>query len=157
MILKNKPRNKKLVSVSECICFDRNGKLILLKKRSDHNNYPNRWGFPAGRLEKNEIPLDGMQREFFEETGFRINKNDFILLSIEPLYHRHSGLIDCNYVEIYTYSIHQKININKIKIDKNEHSKLGSFDKNELLKLHQKRMLMPDTYQIFNLFFKKEN
>lgn len=44
------------------------GKLLLLQL-SHIKKEPNRWGVPAGRLEADELPEDGVLRELFEETS----------------------------------------------------------------------------------------
>ncbi len=156
MILKNKPGNKKIISVSECICFDKKGKLILLRKKKSHKKYPWRWGFPAGRLEKNEKSLAGMKREFKEETGFLPKDKEFVLLSSRPTYHRHSRLDGTSsYVEIFTYGLAKKVDIKKTKIDKNEHDLYDSFDMKDFSDMDKKRMLMPDTYKIYQMFSDK--
>lgn len=50
-------------------CFlEFQGKFLLLR-RQDYKPQGNTWGVPAGKVEKNEKPLDGMIREFTEETG----------------------------------------------------------------------------------------
>jgi ADP-ribose pyrophosphatase YjhB (NUDIX family) len=59
------------------------GKLLLIKKNV--GPYINRYDLPGGRLEDGENLLQGIHREFFEETGFyiEVKKNlgvaDFIL------------------------------------------------------------------------------
>ena len=47
-----------------CECKDK----ILLVKRQGHKSQANRWGVPAGKLEKNENPLAAAIREFKEEV-----------------------------------------------------------------------------------------
>jgi 8-oxo-dGTP pyrophosphatase MutT (NUDIX family) len=65
-ILKNKPENfNSAVSVSSCY-LETDGSLLMLKGSKNHL-----WGVPAGKLEKNEDPLDGARRELFEEIGWR--------------------------------------------------------------------------------------
>lgn len=156
MILKKRPANKKIISVSECICFDKKGKLILLRKKKSHKKYPWRWGFPAGRLEKDEKPLAGIKREFKEETGLLLRDKEFILLSPKPTYHHHSGSDGTSaYVRIFTYGLAKKVDIKKIKIDKNEHDLCDSFGMKDFSDMDKKRMLMPDTYKIKKMFSSK--
>lgn len=47
------------------------GKLLLLQL-SHIKKEPNRWGVPAGRLEADELPEDGVLRELFEETNISV-------------------------------------------------------------------------------------
>lgn len=44
------------------------GKLLLLK-RASHMSEGDKWGAPAGKLEKNEEPKAAAIRELYEETG----------------------------------------------------------------------------------------
>lgn len=46
-------------------------KLLLLQSTAAKSE-PESWGVPAGKLEKNEVPLDAAKRELFEETGISI-------------------------------------------------------------------------------------
>ncbi len=48
------------------------GKLLLLKRRSNDVHKPGAWDIPGGRLELGENPFDGLKRETLEETGFDI-------------------------------------------------------------------------------------
>ncbi|MBQ3785455.1 MAG: NUDIX domain-containing protein [Alphaproteobacteria bacterium] len=45
--------------------------LLLLRDNNPGILYPNTWGFIGGCAEKNETPLQTIQRECFEETGLR--------------------------------------------------------------------------------------
>lgn len=45
---------------------------IFLQKRLDSGVWAGLWEFPGGRLEKDESPEQGIVREFFEETEFRV-------------------------------------------------------------------------------------
>lgn len=51
------------------IC-QRNGKLLVVHK--GRGPYTGRYDLPGGRLEANESLLDGLVREFMEETGFAV-------------------------------------------------------------------------------------
>lgn len=45
---------------------------VLLCKRAPKNTLANMWSIPCGHLEKNEPPLIGAKREFYEETNVEI-------------------------------------------------------------------------------------
>jgi len=47
-----------------------NTKRICLVLRSKEVSNPYTWGFVGGKLQKNEIILDGIGREIYEELGF---------------------------------------------------------------------------------------
>ncbi|MEI2397435.1 MULTISPECIES: NUDIX hydrolase [Paenibacillus] len=51
------------------IC-QRDGKLLVIHK--GRGPYTGRYDLPGGRLEENESLLDGLVREFMEETGFAV-------------------------------------------------------------------------------------
>ena len=50
------------------LIFDEGGRVLLFR----HTYRKFEWGIPAGSLEHHEQPADAVMREFFEETGMRI-------------------------------------------------------------------------------------
>ncbi len=79
------------VEVSSCYA-EFEGRILLLLRQSGRP-YENMWGVPAGKIERNESPLDSLLREVYEEVGvklvpekvvtigklyFRIPKGDYI-------------------------------------------------------------------------------
>lgn len=60
---------------------------ILLLKLAPNKSEAGHWGVPAGKLEKQESPLEGAKRELFEETGIDLPFNN-IISSIGQLYIR---------------------------------------------------------------------
>ncbi|MEQ9146073.1 MAG: NUDIX domain-containing protein [Parvibaculaceae bacterium] len=50
----------------------REGKLLLLKRRDDDEEFPGLWDTPGGRLHAGESALDGLKREAAEETGLAL-------------------------------------------------------------------------------------
>jgi ADP-ribose pyrophosphatase YjhB (NUDIX family) len=62
--------------------LEREGR-VLLARRAHH---PRRgyWDLPGGFLEETEDPLDGLRREFLEETGLRVEPVRFVGIEIEP-------------------------------------------------------------------------
>ena len=67
--------------------LERDGRVLLAKRASE----PRRgyWDLPGGFLEETEDPLDGLRREFLEETGLRIDPIRFLGIEIEPYDGRH--------------------------------------------------------------------
>lgn len=50
------------------------GRLLLLQL-SDNKTESKRWGVPAGKIEMEEAPEEGVRRELFEETGIVLDSN----------------------------------------------------------------------------------
>lgn len=49
----------------------------LFLKRSKGCSQPGTWGVPAGKLDDEEAPIRGMQRELEEETGIQLKQAHF--------------------------------------------------------------------------------
>ena len=58
-----------------------NGDKILLLHRQDNKSQGNRWGIPAGKVDKGETPLQAVIREVLEETGYDFSKHAIEYLS----------------------------------------------------------------------------
>ncbi len=50
----------------------REGKLLLVKRRSNDVQTPSIWEIPGGRLELGENPFEGLKREVKEETNLDV-------------------------------------------------------------------------------------
>jgi 8-oxo-dGTP pyrophosphatase MutT (NUDIX family) len=51
------------------ICIAPTGRIFLMK-RSAHVNNPFYWSIPAGRIDRDEMPLEAAVRELYEEAGY---------------------------------------------------------------------------------------
>jgi ADP-ribose pyrophosphatase YjhB (NUDIX family) len=62
--------------------LERDGRVLLARRGEE----PRRgyWDLPGGFLEETENPLDGLRREFLEETGLEIEPVRFLGIEIEP-------------------------------------------------------------------------
>src|SRR3989344_6959854 len=49
------------------------GKLLVIKRRSDDVHKPGQWDIPGGRLELGEDPMEGLRRETQEETHLEVD------------------------------------------------------------------------------------
>ena len=80
-----RPRFRVAVSA---LVFDEQQHILLFK----HTYRKLEWGLPAGALEYGEQPVDGILREFFEETGITIAVERLLLADSAP-YIRHVSLV----------------------------------------------------------------
>jgi ADP-ribose pyrophosphatase YjhB (NUDIX family) len=62
--------------------LERDGRVLLARRA----NEPRRghWDIPGGLLEETEAPVDGLRREFREETGMEIEPVELMRIDIEP-------------------------------------------------------------------------
>src|SRR6185369_10482882 len=69
--------------------LERDGKVLLAKRKIE----PRRgfWDLPGGFLEEGEEPLDGLRREFREETGLDVEPVEWLGTHLDP-YNRYSVL-----------------------------------------------------------------
>lgn len=62
-----------LFSAVGCVCFH-NDELLLLKRFED-KSFPNMWGVPTGKIERDETPIQSIIRELYEETRIVLSAN----------------------------------------------------------------------------------
>jgi ADP-ribose pyrophosphatase YjhB (NUDIX family) len=60
----------------------RNGKVLLGRRRIDPKQ--GHWDLPGGFLEEGEKPLDGLRREFLEETGVEVEPVEWLGATVDP-------------------------------------------------------------------------
>lgn len=58
------------------LVFDEQGRVLLFR----HTYRKFEWGIPAGSLEFHEQPADAILREFFEETGMKIEVEKLLIV-----------------------------------------------------------------------------
>lgn len=75
--LNNNSNTGKAAGVMMC---DTEGRILLIRRGSNCNDFAGTWATPGGRLEENETEEEAALREFFEETGIKIE------VPIEKLY-----------------------------------------------------------------------
>jgi len=74
------------------------GDKVLMCKRAENKVYGGQWSIPMGHVERNESPLNGATREFYEETNIKLG-GDIKLIDIITkdsgtiiyVYHKNSG------------------------------------------------------------------
>ncbi len=63
---------------TRAIIFEPQGRFLLFLSHFDPgSNLPPQWVFPGGGLEPDELPIEGIIREVFEETGRLFLPSDF--------------------------------------------------------------------------------
>jgi len=67
--------------------LERNGRVLLARRAHDPRR--GHWDLPGGFLEETEDPLDGLRREFREETGLEIEPVELMRIDVEPYAGRH--------------------------------------------------------------------
>jgi ADP-ribose pyrophosphatase YjhB (NUDIX family) len=67
--------------------LERDGRVLLARRaREPRRGY---WDLPGGFLDEAEDPVDGLRREFLEETGLEIEPVRLLRIDIEPYDGRH--------------------------------------------------------------------
>jgi len=67
--------------------LERDGRVLLARRA--HEPRKGYWDLPGGFLDETEDPLDGLRREFREETGLEVEPVEFLRIDIEPYDGRH--------------------------------------------------------------------
>ncbi len=60
------------------VIFDAQGRVLLLKRSPRSKNYPGKWEFPGGKVDRGERFDDALVREVREETGLAVGLKRFI-------------------------------------------------------------------------------
>ena len=66
-----------MIEISKSV-IQKNGKFLLLKRKSNSKNYPSMWDFAGGKHDPGETPKQAVVRETKEETSFDINPGEEI-------------------------------------------------------------------------------
>ena len=76
---------------------------LIVKRNEDDSKFPGAWEFPGGHIENNELLLDGLKRELYEEIG--------IIIDMDPKIVNYSDEFDSN--DIYNLEIDFLIEVDK--------------------------------------------
>ena len=71
-MIKIKIGKKQKVEGAVVVVVDSQDRVLILLRPSNSRWAPDLWGFPGGKLEKNETPLNAAIRETLEETQLRV-------------------------------------------------------------------------------------
>ena len=107
---------------------------VLLCKRNATGSLPGQWSIPGGNLEKDEHPMDGIKREFKEETDYTLD-NNLKLVGFVKRYNRDGSEVK-GLMYVFLMETDEKINpdLENAK-DGEEHTECGYFTKKEVKKL----------------------
>jgi 8-oxo-dGTP pyrophosphatase MutT (NUDIX family) len=116
-----------LPKVEVVACYLQVDEKFLFLQRASEKSEPEKWGVPAGKLEKGESLLEGAKRELFEETG--INIDDRRIRFDKTLFVR-------KYDIDFTYHMFKVLTPEGIEVTlSSEHIAYGWFNRGELMKL----------------------
>lgn len=66
--------------------LERDGRVLLARRALEPHK--GEWDLPGGFVEEREAPLDGLRREFREETGLDVDPVELLRIDVEPYEHR---------------------------------------------------------------------
>jgi ADP-ribose pyrophosphatase YjhB (NUDIX family) len=103
------------------------GDEVLLCKRNATGSLPGQWSIPGGSLEKDEHPMDGVMREFKEETDYTLD-NDLKLVGFVKRYNRDGSEMK-GLMYVFLMETDERINPDlENAFDGDEHTECGYFD-----------------------------
>lgn len=109
----NYPMNNKQGVCTNALIQNKNNEVLVVKRSSDDDVFPNEWELPGGKVEYKETPEESLIREIKEECDLSINV-------IRPLTVKIFFIDDIQYFEI-TYHCKLKNENYEIKLS-HEHS-----------------------------------
>ena len=100
------------------------GDEVLLCKRNATDSLPGQWSIPCGHLEKGEHPMNGVKREFEEETNYTLD-NKLKLVGFVKRYNRDGSEVK-GLMYVFMMETDEKINPDlENAVDGDEHSMLS--------------------------------
>ena len=131
---------KKILRVVGCL-IEHDTKILMLY-RSETETDPSLWGIPAGKVEGNELDVDAVLREIYEETSIVIRASDVKNLGELKIEYP-------NMVVLFPVFGVQLLDKPTVVIDSNEHIEYRWLTPEEILKLPD---LMKDVDVIIERF-----
>lgn len=152
MILKNFPEEAIPFQAVVFMPYFEDGRTILLQKKIDHPAYPNKFGFPAGKIRESDLTVENaVRREVFEETRIELDGNKLI----GPLktFHKHQKLNgEIFYFIGYTFAAKMK-ELPQIILDPKEHRQYKEIYWSDLVEASaHKHIFIPDAIEVMELF-----
>jgi ADP-ribose pyrophosphatase YjhB (NUDIX family) len=106
---------------------------VLLCKRNNIGERPGEWSIPCGKVNEGETPIDGVYREFHEETNLKL-KSPLNLSGILKRYSRDGQNLKGNMYVFTTETNKEMIPDLKNASDGEEHTECGYFGTQNLPK-----------------------
>ena len=67
-----------MIDVACGVMYNKDNKILMGKRMSKNDNYPNKWEFPGGQKEDNENIHECLKREWMEELNLHISIEQFL-------------------------------------------------------------------------------
>lgn len=64
---------QKVILISRALIKNKLGEVLFVKRSMDDRFDAGLWELPGGKLEENELLVEGLVREVFEESGYRVS------------------------------------------------------------------------------------
>jgi isopentenyl-diphosphate Delta-isomerase len=156
----NRPLNKKVMKseahkkglwhrVAHVWIYNSNKEVLLQLRSKDKEVYPNVWDISvAGHISTGEREIQSAMREIEEEIGLKVKESELKLWNIRNVHFTTSTTI--NNEIIYLYLLKHDVDVNELKIQKEEIQKIKFFNLNELYKDLKEH---PEKYTHIEYFF----
>ncbi|MEX1376764.1 MAG: NUDIX domain-containing protein [Eubacteriales bacterium] len=132
-----------------CVCiFNKDGEMLIQQRQKDKIGWPNRWDLSAaGSVVHGEDSRSAIQRELKEELGI-----DIVFSSLRPI-------LTVNFSRGFTdyYCIEKDVDINSLKLQKEEVQNVKWADKETILNMIDKEEFIPYYKSLIYCLFEMRN
>ena len=111
----------------QLILFNKNNEILITKRSDTKKLLPGKWECNGGAIDAGETPIEGLEREIYEELGIKLDKNKVIYYKTVIDDDRH------NIKDIYLYK--NNIDINNLVFTDNEVSDAKYVNIDEYMKM----------------------
>lgn len=129
--------NKFYHASAEVWIINSENKFLIQKRASQKKFQPNVWAMTGGNVIAGETEIDTIKRETLEELGIILNVENLIKIK------RYKSL----YAWVTVYVIKQDVDLDRIKIKKDEVSEVKFVTYNELDEIYQNKMFFEDRWE----------